>query len=79
MIKTFLGSCLPSGGDIERLVHEELDAVSIVDRTSRVRHVLKIETKMKHLEGILDIELITFTLNDSDSSEDWPTCDENDC
>ena len=65
--------------DVERLVHEELDDVSIADWASRVRHVLEIETKMKHLEGIVDIEPITFTLSDSDSSEDETSCEENDC
>ena len=60
-------------------MHEELDDVSIADWASRVRHVLEIETKMKHLEGIVDIEPIAFTLSDSDSSEDETSCEENDC
>ena len=65
--------------DIKRLVHEKLDAVSIADWTSRVRRVREIDTKMKHLKGLVDIEPITFTLSDSDSSEDETSCKENDC
>ena len=33
---------------------------------------------MKHLEGIVDIVPITFTLSDSDGSEDETSCEEND-
>ena len=64
--------------DVERLFHEELDVVTQADRSSCVRHVVDIEDKMKHLEGIVDIEPITFTLSDTDRSENDSMSDDND-
>ena len=64
---------------------KDLDAVSIADWTSRVRHVVEIEIRDRnkneivYLEGIVDIEPVTCILSDSDSFEDEPSCKENDC
>ena len=69
--------------DVEVLIHEALDGVTQLDWEKRERHVLDIEQKMRYLDGVVDIDPVIISVDDSDSSDaasdtdtDSTDCDE---
>ena len=63
--------------EVEKLVHEELKQGHRSWLASRTAHVVQIEEKMRHIEGIIDVEPIIFTLSDSSSDESSSDEDDN--
>ena len=52
--------------EVERLTKEALDAITADDWIKCNRHVIGIEEKMRHLDGIVDVEPVVIPLTDSD-------------